>query len=93
MQTHRAAAITAQARKQIATSPAVPVAGIRAGDKRYYNAAARLRVQGARGKGKIHEAGADGRPMCTMHQEGRLDGEYLGPGPVTCGKCAATRGR
>src|SRR4051794_30045481 len=93
MQRHRASAISAEARRLIAASPKIPTEAVRRSDRIYYNAASRVRVRGTHGLGKIHQAGGDGRPICTMHQEGKLEGaEYLGAGPVTCGKCAATRG-
>jgi hypothetical protein len=95
MQRHRATAISAEARRLIAASPEVPTENVRHRDKNHYNAAARVRVRGASGLGKIHEAGPDGRPICPMWQQRKLNAgnaEYLGAGPVTCGKCAATRG-
>jgi hypothetical protein len=80
-----------EARRLIAASPKISNEVGRS-DRIHYNAATRVRFRGARGLGKIHQAGGDGRPICVMHQEGKLEGaEYLGAGPVTCGKCAATR--
>ena len=93
MQRHRATAISAEARRLIDASPEVATDSVRPGEKTYYNAVARVRVRGGGGLGKIHEAGPDGRPICPMHQRKQLKAaEYLGAGPVTCGKCAATRG-
>jgi hypothetical protein len=93
MQRHRETAISAEARRLIAASPRIPTDSVRPSDTTYYNAAARVRALGGRGLGyKIHEAGPDGRPICPMHQEGEWKAEHLGAGPVTCGKCAVTRG-
>ena len=91
MQRHRATAISAEARRLIAATPEVPNDRLRPREKPHYNAAKRVRVRGARGLGKIHEAGPDGLPICPIHQGGKLNAEDLGAGPVTCGRCAATR--
>ena len=92
MQAHRARTVSVEAARLIAAAPKTPNDDLRRSDRPYYDAAVRVRALGKRGLGyKIHEAGGDGRPICPMHQEGRWQAEQLGPGPVTCGKCAATR--
>ena len=92
MQSHRATAIKAEAERRIGALPDPPTGGVRPRDTAYYHADQRVRPRSQRGRSyKIHEAGADGRPVCTMHQEGDWNAEYLGAGPVTCGKCARTR--
>lgn len=91
MQSYRATAISAEARRLIGASPSFPPDNIRPSDTVYYNAAARVRM--LRGHGhKIHEAGPDGRPICSMGEGLGWEWEAgLGAGPVTCGKCAGTR--
>jgi hypothetical protein len=92
MQRHRAASISAEARRLIAASPQPPTDNLRPSDTPYCNAAARVRALGGRGRNyKIHEAGPDGRPICPMGQNAEWKAEHLDAGPVTCGKCAATR--
>jgi hypothetical protein len=93
MQSHRARAIKAEVTRLIGASPA-PSFDLAPGDSARYSAATRVRYIGGErslSKYKIHEAGSDGRPICTMGQEADWRGEMLGPGAVTCGKCAATR--
>ena len=89
MQRHRARAIEGEAKRLIGeSSPTV----VRTSDRAHYDAAARVRAVGGRGSSyKIHEAGSDGRPICTMGQDPEWRGEHLDAGPVTCGKCAASR--
>jgi hypothetical protein len=91
LQRHRARAIEEEAQRLIGALPK-PRQGLRGGDTEYYTATARVRAQDVGGRHyKIHEAGADGRPICVMGQSTDWKGDYLGAGPVTCGKCAATR--
>src|SRR4051812_31540206 len=92
MQRHRATTISTEARRLIAASLQPPTDSFRSSDTTYYSAAARVRALGARGRNyKIHEAGANGRPICHMGQNADCKAEHLEAGPVTCGKCAATR--
>lgn len=92
MQRHRATVIKAEAERLIGASPDQPTDRVHPRDTAYYHAARRVRPRSERGRHyKIHEAGPDGRPVCTMHQEGDWKAEYLDAGPVTCGKCARTR--
>lgn len=88
MQRHRATAISAKARRLIGASPSLPRDNIRPSDTAYYHAAARVRI--LRGHGhKIHQAGPDGHPICSMGEGLGWEWETgLGAGPVTCGKCA-----
>jgi len=90
MQSHRATAIKAEARRLIRLLP--PIDPAPPSHTVYYQTATRVRARGGRGQSyKIHEAGSDGRPICTMGQGTEWKAEPLGAGPVTCGKCAGTR--
>ena len=89
MQRHRATAIKAEARRLIGPLPPIVVPP---SHTHYYETAVRVRALGGSSQSyKFHEAGPDGRPICTMGQGTEWKAEPLGAGPVTCGKCAGTR--
>ena len=92
MQSYRARAIKAEARRIVGEMPDLSADRVRRRDRVYYEAERRVQPRSERGRHyKIHEAGPDGRPVCTMHRDGDWKPEYLDAGPVTCGKCASTR--
>ena len=98
MASPKATQIKLHLRRVLATLPAEPQTTSRA-HRVHYNAQRRVRWFGFK-RGKIHEAGLDGLPVCHWGNPGgwfdRANGagvEHLGPGPVTCGHCANASGR
>ena len=81
-------------RKLLAELPVEPATH---GDKVHYDAGRRVTVlhPTTRHRGRLHEADADGMPICIMRgffeEQAPEDIEELGGGPVTCGHCANAR--
>lgn len=92
MQHHRARAISAEARGLIDASSPRSTKKPPKSDTTYYETPARVRAFGGGARGnKIHEAGAEGGPLCATGQGSDREFERLDAGPVTCAKCAGVQ--
>jgi hypothetical protein len=101
IQAQRARVLKREAQRQIEALPPVPSIG-KTGDKIHYHAGRRVAFRDTMRRSwqsVIHEADADGLPICPMHetwededfQDGRFRRLLLEGGGVTCGRCAAVR--